>query len=194
MLASESLPAYWLGHRPDDPVILSSYAASLAYRNSRHARAIVESDKYNRVFDTRTNQSSRAVELWEIEGHRGGLRAAGVGGGIAGNPAMLGIVDDPVSSWQEAQSQTYRDRAWDWWQSDFYPRVWENGAVVVIQTRWHEDDLSGRILAHEADKWMVLRCPALAETQEQRDFHNQRMGLAAGLPDPLDRKPGQEKR
>jgi predicted phage terminase large subunit-like protein len=191
MLASESLPAYWLGHRPDDPVILSSYAASLAHRNSRHVRTIVESDKYGRVFNTKIKQDSRAVELWEIENGRGALRAAGVGGGIAGNPVMLGIIDDPVASWQEAQSQTYRNRAWDWWQHDFYPRIWENGAVVVIQTRWHEDDLSGRILAHEANKWTVLRCPALAETQKQRDFHNQRMGLAAGLPDPLNREPGQ---
>lgn len=191
-LASVRLPARWLANRPDDPIIMASYAASLAYINSRHARAVVESDEYQEIYpEIRTSKDSRSVELWELQGHKGALRAAGVGGGITGNPAMLGIVDDPVKNWEEAQSETFRDRAWEWWRSSFYPRVWENGAIVVIQTRWHEDDLSGRILAQEADKWTVLRCPALAETQEDRDTLNAKLGLPLGQPDPLGREPGQ---
>lgn len=192
-LASVRLPAFWLGHRPNDPIILSSYGASLAHTKSRHARAVVESSEYERIFPiVATSRARRAVDHWELEPpHRGSMLAAGVGGPITGHGAMLGIIDDPFENWERAQSQTTRDRVWEWWRGTFRPRVWEGGSVVLIMTRWHTDDLAGRLLDMEGDRWEVLRLPALAETQEERDIVNERMGLPSGLADPLNRIPGE---
>ena len=191
-LASVRLPAYWLGRRPDDPVILSSYGASLAYSKSRQARQIVESSEYANVFPgARTRSDSRAVDHWEMAGHRGGLLAVGVGGPVTGHGAMLGLIDDPFENWEQAQSQVIRDKVWDWWRTTYRTRIWERGVIVLIMTRWHEDDLAGRLIAEQGDQWAILRLPAVAETQEERDFNNKRIGLPAGLPDPLGRAPGE---
>jgi len=84
-----------------------------------------------------------------------------------------------------------RDKTWEWYRTTFRTRVWEGGAIVLIMTRWHEDDLAGRLLAQQASEWTVLRLPAVAETQEERDRHNAKMGLPVGKPDPLGREPGQ---
>jgi len=176
-LVSIRLPAFWLGHYPDDPVILTSYAAALAFRNSRHARRVVESRRYHRVFsEVNTNPASRAVDQWEIQGHRGVLVAAGVGGPITGHGARLAIIDDPFKNWEEAQSETTRRMVWDWWRATFRPRVWEDGVIVLIMTRWHTDDLAARILAQDADNWTVLRFPAISEGPGDP------LGRAEGLP------------
>jgi predicted phage terminase large subunit-like protein len=190
-LASVRLPAYWLGRRPNDPVILASYAASLAYTKSRQARRIVESPEFAQVFPgVTTRRDRRAVDHWDIADHRGGLLAVGVGGPVTGHGAMLGIIDDPHANGEQAQSQVMRDMVWEWWQTTFRTRMWENGAIVLIQTRWHEDDLAGRLLLEQADLWNVLRLPAVAETQDERDDNNRRLGLPTGAPDLLGRAPG----
>ena len=190
-LVSRRFPPFWLGRRPDDPVILASYASSLATSMSRSARSTVEAQEFSTLFpDIQTDQSSRAVDNWKIDRYRGVVKAAGVGGAITGHPAMLGVIDDPVENWKQAYSVTYRDMAWDWWRSTFYTRIWEEGSVVILMTRWHEDDLCGRILQDEGDNWTVLRYPAVAETQEERDEANALMGLPEGEGDPLGRQPG----
>jgi predicted phage terminase large subunit-like protein len=191
-LVSVRLPAYWLGCRPDDPVILASYAASLAESKSRQARQIVEGHEFGRLFPgLTTRRDSRAVDHWQLEGHRGGMLAAGVGGPVTGHGGLLGIIDDPVENWEQAQSATIREKIWDWWRSVFRTRIWENGSIVLIMTRWHEDDLAGRLLAEQAREWTVLRLPAVAETQAERDEYDRLVGLPTGQPDPLGRAPGQ---
>ena len=117
--------------------------------------------------------------------------AAGVGGPITGHGARLGIIDDPFENWEQAQSPTIRDKVWEWWRTTFRTRIWEDGAIVLIMTRWHEDDLAGRLLREQADRWAVLRLPALAETQEERDENDRRLGLPTGRLDPLGRRPGE---
>lgn len=199
-LVSKRLPAFWLGKRPDDPVILASYGASLAERSSRAARDIVESQEYRALFGDlatidlevpiETRRDSRAVQFWGLNGYRGAMLAVGVGGPVTGQGAMLGIIDDPFENWEQAQSPTYRDRVWEWWRGTFRTRILEGGAVVLIMTRWHEDDLAGRLLQDQGERWHVLRLPALAESQEERDKRNERMGLPTGQPDPLGRKAG----
>lgn len=191
-LATVRFPAYLLARKPESRVILTSYGASLAHKKSREARVVVESPFFADLFpNIKTDKTSRAVENWKLEGHRGEVVAAGIGGGIAGHSATLGLIDDPFRSWEEAHSQTYRDRAWNWVKGDFRQRVWEDGIIILIMTRWHVDDLAGRFLLEQPGEWTVLRLPALAETQEERDFNNKRMGLPEGQPDPLFRKPGE---
>lgn len=192
-LVSVHLPAFWLARRPNDPVILSSYAASLAYAKSREARNILESDEFAGLFPAiRTDPASRAVDRWQLAPPlRGAMLAAGVGGPVTGHGAMLAIIDDPFENWEQAQSQTIRSTVWDWYRGTFRTRVWEHGAIVLIMTRWHEDDLAGRLLLHQPGAWTVLRLPAIAETQQQRDRNDARMNLPAGQPDPLGRQPGE---
>jgi predicted phage terminase large subunit-like protein len=191
-LASVRLPAYWLGRRPADPVILASYAASLAEAKSRQARQVVESPEYRLLFpEVGTRRDSRSVSHWELDGRRGSMLAAGVGGPVTGHGALLGIIDDPVENWQEAQSQVVRDTCYEWYRTTFRTRIWERGAIVVIMTRWHDDDLAGRLLREQAGEWTVLRLPAIAETQAERDAGAVLLGLPAGQPDPLGREPGE---
>jgi len=191
-LASVRLPAFWLGRRPDDPVILASYGASLAESKSRQAREIVESADYAAIFaGTTTRADSRAVNQWQLARSRGGMLAVGVGGPITGHGARLGIIDDPFENWEQAHSQTIRDKVWDWYRTTFRTRIWEGGAIILIMTRWHEDDLAGRLLAANKGEWTVLRLPAVAETQEVRDRKARKMNLPIGEADPLEREPGE---
>jgi len=192
-LVSVRLPAFWLARRPNDPVILTSYAASLALTKSRQVRNLVEGPEFAELFPSvATDPASRAVDHWDLaRPHRASMLAAGVGGPITGHGAMLGIIDDPFENWEQAQSLTIRDKTWEWYRGTFRTRIWEHGAIILIMTRWHEDDLAGRLLEHQPGQWTVLRLPAVAETQEERDQRNVKMHLPAGQADPLGRAPGQ---
>src|SRR5262249_21003751 len=141
--------------------------------------------------EIKTRKDSRSISLWQLEAHRGFMLAAGVGGPITGHGAKLGIIDDPIENWQESQSEVVRETAWEWYRSTFRTRIWEGGAIVVIMTRWHEDDLAGRLLQDQPGQWTVLRLTALAETQAERDENNKLLGLPLGEPDPLGRQPGE---
>lgn len=191
-LVSVRFPAFWLAERPDDPIILASYGASLAHGKSRESRTVVESPFYEALFPgIKTDQTSRAREHWELDTHRGVMHAAGVGGPITGHGAQLGIIDDPFENWAQAYSQTIRDKVWDWYRSTFRTRVWEGGSIVLIMTRWHQDDLAGRLLQAQGDRWTVLRLPAIAETQEERDESNRLLAQPLGEEDPLGREAGE---
>ncbi len=200
-LTSVRFPARWLGERPNDPIILSSYAASLAESKSRQVRSIIESNAYKRLYGgyahrntppIETRRDSRAVNHFYLnDPYRGSMLAVGVGGPITGHGAMLGIIDDPLENWEQAQSRTYRTRAWDWYRTTFRTRIWEGGAIILIMTRWHQNDLAGMLLAEQAEDWVVLRLPAIAETQEERDANNVYLGLKTGESDPLGREAGQ---
>jgi len=171
-LASIRFPAWYLGRNPDRRIILCSYGADLATRFSRHVRAIIESPRFQGVFPgVRLAQDSRAVDAWDLAGRRGGMKAAGVGGSLTGHGANLLLIDDPVKNREEADSETVRQSIWDWYTSTAYTRLEEDGAVVVIQTRWHQDDLTGRLLAMQgtdpaADIWHTLHLPALTDDGE----------------------------
>lgn len=164
MTVSRLFPAYVLGRHPDWRVILSSYGATLAQKNSRAARNIIASPAYQSIFPGITLAvDSRAVDAWDIAGHEGGLDAMGVGGGVTGKGGQIIIIDDPVKSREEAESTTYRDKVWDWYRDDLYTRREPHGAIILIMTRWHLDDLAGRLLRTEPDKWRVLNLPAIDE-------------------------------
>ena len=177
---SVAFPAWWLGRHPGDSVILTSYAASLAYRNSRAVRDVVEGAAFRMLYpDVGTDPASRAVDAWKLAPpHTGQVVAAGVGGPITGHGAELGIIDDPFENWMQAQSKTYRDRVWDWFKGTFRTRIHENGVMVLISTRWHPDDLIGRLLKHQPERWVYYNFQAVYEGNCGRD-------------DPLGRKIGE---
>ncbi len=105
------------------------------------------------------------VSQWETAAG-GGVKAVGVGAGVTGFGAQLIIIDDPVKSRADAESETLREKVWDWYRNDLYTRLEPNGSIILIQTRWHEDDLAGRLLndmADGGDQWEVVNLPALAE-------------------------------
>jgi predicted phage terminase large subunit-like protein len=149
-------PVWRLEREPALRVIIGCYNQTLANRFSRQARKIAE----GRIA---LDRERRAVEEWQTAA--GGIfRAVGVGAGITGQGGDLICIDDPVKSREEAESQSYRDRVWDWYSQDLFTRQGPNAALILIMTRWHEDDLAGRILASEdGPNWTVVNLPAIAE-------------------------------
>jgi predicted phage terminase large subunit-like protein len=188
-LVSRRLPAYVLGRNPDVSIIASSYSADLASRMNRDVQRIIDTPQYGTIFpDTQLNGKNirtmargsylRNSDIFEVVGHSGVYRSAGVGGGITGMGCHYGIIDDPIKNREEADSQTYRDALWEWYTSTFYTRLEKNGALLITLTRWHEDDLAGRLLElarndSRADQWTVVRFPAVAEPQD-RDAQDDR--------------------
>ena len=163
-LTSAYYPAWYLGTFPDRRVILGSYEHDFAMSWGQKARDIL-AEWGPHIWGPGVSKERRASDDWQTTG-TGGMICAGVGGPITGRGADLLIIDDPVKSAEEANSETYRNRAWDWYRATAYTRLEPGGAVLLIQTRWHEDDLAGRILAHrseDGEPWEVLTLPALAE-------------------------------
>jgi len=176
-LASVHFPPWFLGRHPDERIIAVSYASSLVNQFSRRARNVVLSDNY--PFEGITLDSSAAsVTSWNIAGHRGGYLAAGVGGGITGMGANVLLIDDPVKNQEEANSPVVREAVWEWFQSTALTRMEPGAAVVLIGTRWHEDDLIGRALQMPDIEWEKLYLPAEADPTDE-------------YPDILNREPGE---
>lgn len=173
---SVRFPTWCLGRNPDKRVILASCTATLAESFSRQGRNQILDTRYRAVFGDRSKVSppvmisadSRSVAEWNLEGHRGGFKAVGVGGAIIGRGAHVLIIDDPFRDRNDAESKAVRDRVDDWYRSTAYTRLEPGGAVVLMHQRWHEDDLAGRLLRRmveeeDADQWIVLNLPAIAE-------------------------------
>ena len=167
-LVSRYFPAWYIGTFPDKRIILVSYEADFAATWGRKARDLLEEHGPS-LFGVRVSGKSSAANRWDIEGHEGGMVTAGVNGPITGKGADIGIIDDPVKNDQEALSVTYRERAYEWYKSTFRTRIQRDGAIILIMTRWHENDLAGKLLAaqeEEGEKWEVVSLPALAEDDD----------------------------
>ena len=183
-LISRRFPAYALGKFPDLNVISCSYSDDLVKRFSRDVQRIMEGPIYRSAFPGvtlprseavaadpgRSKLYTRTVDLFELPGHKGSYRAAGVGSGITGMGADCLIIDDPIKDSEQAGSANLRQSLWNWYTSTAYTRLSPGGGVIVVMTRWHMDDLVGRLLAEQAaggDKWEVFDCPAIAEREER---------------------------
>lgn len=188
-VVSEAFPAWALGKNPRLKIVGSSYNSSLAEKVSRNIQRIIDSNEYQTIFpgtylngsNVRTDVKGylRNVDIFETVGHGGFYKAIGVGGGLTGTPVDIGIIDDPVKDAMEAYSPTYRERAWDWYTSVFLTRLHNESRQLFIMTRWHEDDLAGRILRYEPEKWTVLKIPAIRETLDDgNDFDPRAVGEA----------------
>ncbi len=168
---SRRTPAWLLSHDPTLRIAIVSYAANKAERWGRQIRRDILAHP---ELGITLRVDSRAAGRWETE-QGGGLICVGIAGGITGEPVDVLLVDDPVEGRAEAESATYREAAWDWWESDGSTRLSSRARVIVMMTRWHEDDLAGRLRVREPGDWRVLEIPAIA-----------------GDGDPLGRAPGEE--
>jgi predicted phage terminase large subunit-like protein len=167
-LASVAFPAWHLGRNPQHEFISCSYSGSLAMGFSRKVRGLLREEGYKSAFKTRLDPQSQSAEAW-LTTSGGGYVAAGVGGGITGKGAHILVIDDPVKNRDDAESANARSSAWDWYTSTAYTRLAPGGGVLVILTRWHDDDLAGRLLKAAADngeQWEVVNYPARAEVDE----------------------------
>lgn len=159
-LASKRFPAWYLGRNPDRQVIACSYNDELATDFGRSVRNLVGDQIYRNVFPgCSLSSDSAAAGRWHTN-HGGVYISTGVGGPITGYGAHLGIIDDPFKNREEADSERIRDSRWHWYTSTFYTRLMPGGAIVMMLTRWHEDDLAARAL--ESEKWDVLELQAIS--------------------------------
>lgn len=164
--ASKRFPAWYLGRNPGRQVIAASYNSDLATDFGREVRNIMASPEYGDVFSgTRLRQDSRAADRMNTE-QGGAYFAVGVGTATTGRGAHLALIDDPFKDREDADSELQREKVWNWYRSTFYTRLMPGGAVVLIQTRWHEDDLAGRLLLQNRDEWTVLDLPAISAAGE----------------------------
>lgn len=164
--ASMLFPPWYMAQHPRNNVIAASHTAELAERWGRKCRNLIGSNA--NILGIDLAQDSAAAGRWEIA-QGGEYFAAGVGGSVTGRRADLAIIDDPIRGREDADSETIREKTADWYRSDLYTRLKPGAAVIIIQTRWHEDDLSGRLLAAmEAggDKFRVISLPALAKEND----------------------------
>lgn len=208
-LASRRFPAWFLGRNPERSIIAASYNSELAGDFGREVRNIVNEDAFSKLFDVSLAADSKAANRWHTN-RKGGYAAAGVGTAVTGRGAHVLLIDDPLKDREEADSETVREKVWRWYTSTAYTRlegtltpeelddddIWKGfvneveagdaepfeGAVVLIQTRWHEDDLGGRLLEAQdrgGDQWDVLSLPAIANegTGQERALWPQKYPL-----------------
>lgn len=172
-LCSHHLPAWYLGKHQDHRVILTSHTQRFAASWGWKARSLL--NQYGPdLFGVQVSQESSAKDEWDLidlNGHRlkGGMVTRGVGGEVTGRGADLLVIDDPVKDAEEARSETIRENAWEWYRSTVHTRLEPDAVAILIMTRWHEDDLAGRLLREaeggSGEQWEVLSLPALAEEE-----------------------------
>jgi predicted phage terminase large subunit-like protein len=179
-LVSRRFPAYALGRYPDLSFIGTSYASDLASQMNRDVQRVIDSPEYGVLFpDTRLWGSNirtvadgsylRNSDVFEIVGHAGVYKSAGVGAGITGRGGRVLLIDDPVKDAAEAHSETVRKGIWEWFSTTLYTRCEPGGGIAVIMTRWHLDDLVGKLrenMKKGGEQWRIVRFPAIAEEDE----------------------------
>jgi len=178
-LVSRRLPAYIFGRTPKASVMGCAYGSDLSSRMNRDVQRIIDSPEYLRAFpDTKlygrnVRMTAQGVylrnsDIFEIVDYLGVYRSAGVGGGITGMGFDFGIIDDPVKDPKDAESEVVRESLWEWYTGAFWTRQAPSARILLTMTRWHEDDLAGRLLElakqdPKADQWTILKLPGICE-------------------------------
>jgi predicted phage terminase large subunit-like protein len=192
-------PPWFMARQRNRNVIVATYGSDLARKHGRRARGVVKQRAFRDVFGLELDPASKAADEWALSsGSQIGLSGedestgsefmgGGIRSGMTGNRADLIIIDDPVKGREEAESETIRKRTLEAYQDDLRTRLKANGRIIIIQTRWHEEDLAGSILPEDYDGqsgwiscrdgrwWYVVCIPAEAESKD----------------DPLGRQPGE---
>ena len=165
-LASRNLPAFAFGINPDLKIAGVSYSIDLQRLFNRDIQRIMISDEYKAIFPkVRLNEKGvlssqnylRNSDEFDIVGHRGSYKAVGVMGGLSGRPVDILLLDDTIKDALQAYSAVYRERIWDWYLSVGDSRLHNDSKQIICMTRWHEDDLAGRLLDAEGDEWTVIK-------------------------------------
>lgn len=164
-LASRRFPAWYLGRHPSRQLISASYNAEIATNIGRDVRNLIKDRDYQNIFPgVALAEDSAAAGKWHT--NAGGFYlATGVGGTMTGFGAHVALIDDPIKNREEADSERMRDAVWDWYTSTLYTRLMPGGAIVLMMTRWHEDDLAGRV--QRSEEWEVVKLPAMREEDGQ---------------------------
>lgn len=210
-LVSRIFPSWILGKMPNSRIIVTSYGADLAQKNSSEIRAYVTSREFQAVFGEKSiaeipvelSEDSQAKSNWDLaKPHRGGVVAAGIGGGITGSGAHLLVIDDPFKFRKDAESENYRETVMSWYRSAAHNRLEKGGTIVITHTRWHPEDLAGEMLKMMvsdplADQWEVIFLPAIALEEEMYPKTDEALrelmlrGVFIPKADPLGRLPGE---
>ena len=162
-IVSECLPAWWLSNHPQSEIMIASYNQSQARKMARACRLKFDEPYHRRIW-TGQEFSVDAADEFQLQGKMNGrpnLIAAGVGSGLTGSGADLLIIDDPVKDMEEADSEVMRDKVYDWYTSVAETRLSPGGRKILVMTRWHHDDLCGRVLNDNPEDWQVLNLPAI---------------------------------
>jgi predicted phage terminase large subunit-like protein len=173
-IVSRRAPAFLLGHNPDLKIAIASYSQGLATQFNRETQRIMEAEDYRLLFpnvriggvDIPRYLVMRTGSEFEVANRDGRVVSVGVGSGLTGRPVDIGIIDDPVKDAEQAYSQTYRNKVWDWYTTVFTTRLHNDSKIILTMTRWHEDDLAGRILKsamETGEDWVILKFPAIKE-------------------------------
>ena len=184
-IVSRNFPAWAMGRDPNLKIAGCSYSADLAEKFALSIQRTIDSREYQSIFPETWlngsyghNETHRAfirnTDYFETVEHSGFYKAVGVGGGLTGTPVDIAIIDDPVKDAKEALSPTIRQRVWDWYNTVLTTRLHNDSRQLFIMTRWHEDDLAGRILKAEPDDWTVIVIPALCEREHDGDLMSAR--------------------
>lgn len=165
-LASRRFPAWYMGRNPAKQIITSTYSGEFATDFGREVRGIVAGQEYQALFPgVHLAEDSKAKGRWHTTD--GGVYVAvGVGGPITGRGAHLALIDDPIKNRQDADSEVVRESVWKWYTSTLRTRLMPGGAIVLVLTRWHEDDLAGRLLEaakNGGEQWEVVNLPAVSD-------------------------------
>ena len=167
--ASYLFPAWFIGKFPNKKLMQVSHNAELATRFGSKVRNLMDTDDYKSIFgDVKLREDSKAKGRWETN-HGGEYFAAGVGGSITGRGADLLIIDDPHTE-QDSMSDSAMERTYEWYNSGPRQRLQPGGSIVVVMTRWAQDDLTGRLIKSQSepksDKWRVVNFPAILDNGE----------------------------
>jgi len=175
---SRTFPAWLLSRAPDTRIAIASYELGTARRWGRAIRNDIKSNR--ELFDLRIRTDTGSAQEWQIQDYEGGVYSVGIQGALTGRPVDVLIIDDPIKDRAQAESETFRQRAWDFWTDAARTRFGPTTSVIVVLTRWHEDDLAGRLLAQDIRReWRHVNIPAEADHKPEE-----------GQSDALGREPG----
>lgn len=167
MAVTKTFPSYYLGKFPDRRVLEVSYGDDLAKSFGESNRKKIEEFGIP-IFGISISRSQSSKVDWNIEGREGGMVSVGVGGGITGKGADLLILDDPIKNRTEAESPRFREYLYSEWQSSIYTRLHPNATIIIILTRWHEDDLAARLIKESVangENWDIVSLPCICDSE-----------------------------
>lgn len=170
-IVSERFPVWHICQHPNHQILLTSYGQVLSDKFSKRARGLATSDYVKDIFpDFQLDPNKQAVQEWETKAG-GAYRSVGIGGGATGTGCDILIIDDPIKNAIDANSKIKRDNDWEWYGTTAYTRLLPGGGILIIMTRWHDDDLTGRLIRAmndgDGDEWEILSFPAIAEHDEE---------------------------